>query len=79
MMGAQDQNAPPVVSDTGRAQAQTAAGLDDEFGKTDASRFSTGFTDVFRAGEIYPWGTTGGAYDIEKNGDGNDNNTEDKI
>ena len=30
MMGAQDQNAPPVVSDTGRAQAQTAAGLDDE-------------------------------------------------
>lgn len=50
--------------------AVSAAGLDDEFGKTDASRFSTGFTDVFRAGEIYPWGTTGGAYDIEKNGDG---------
>ena len=50
--------------------AVSAAGLDDEFGKTDTARFSAGFTDVFRAGEIYPWGTTGGGYDIEKNGDG---------
>ncbi len=50
--------------------AVSAAGLDDEFGKTDTSRFSAGFTDVFRAGEIYPWGTIGGSYDIEKNGDG---------
>ncbi len=50
--------------------AVSAAGLDDEFGKTDTSRFSAGFTDVFRAGEIYPWGMLDGGYDIEKNGDG---------
>ena len=49
--------------------AVSAAGLDDEFGKTDTTRFSAGFTDVFRAGEIYPRGTTGGSYEIEKNGD----------
>lgn len=50
--------------------AVSAAGLDDEFGKTDPSRFHQSFTDVFRAGEIYPWGTVNGGYDIEKNGDG---------
>ena len=49
--------------------AVSAAGLDDEFGKTDPSRFHTGFTDVFRAGEIYPWGNIGSGYDIENNGD----------
>ncbi len=50
--------------------AVSAAGLDDEFGKTDTARFSVGFTDVFRAGEVYPWGMLCGGYDIENNGDG---------
>ena len=49
--------------------AVSAAGLDDEFGKTDSTRFSTSFNDVFRAGEIYPWGTINNGYDIENNGD----------
>ena len=56
--------------DEERLLAVSAAGLDDEFGKTDTARFSAGFTDVFRAGKIYPWGSTGGGYEIEKNGDG---------
>ncbi len=42
------------------------AGSIDGFGKTDTNFFSGGFTDIFAEGEIYPWGTLGGAYDIEK-------------
>ena len=42
------------------------AGSIDGFGKTDTKFFSGGFTDIFAEGEIYPWGTLGGAYDIEK-------------
>ena len=41
------------------------AGSIDGFGKTDTKFFSGGFTDIFAKGEIYPWGTLGGAYDIE--------------
>ncbi len=41
------------------------AGSIDGFGKTDTKFFSGGFTDIFAEGKIYPWGTLGGAYDIE--------------
>lgn len=41
----------------------------DGFGKTDASFFSTGFTDLFAKGQIYPWGQLGGVYEIKSNGD----------
>ena len=47
-----------------------AAGMDEDFGKTDPSRFHTGFTDVFRAGSPYPWGNIGSGYELFKNGDG---------
>lgn len=41
----------------------------DGFGKTDPSFFSTGFTDIFEKGKIYPWAVIGGAYEIKPNGD----------
>ena len=35
------------------------------FGKTDTKFFSAGFNDMFKKGSVYPWGTYGGAYEIE--------------
>ena len=40
------------------------------FGKTDTKFFSGTFNDMFKKGSIYPWGTYGGAYDIEPTDDG---------
>ncbi len=46
------------------------AGCDGEFGKTDLSRFSRTFTDLFETGLNYPYGGMGGAYTLDKNDDG---------
>ncbi len=46
------------------------AGCDGEFGKTDLSRFSQTFTDIFETGLNYPLGGMGGAYTLDKNDDG---------
>ena len=40
------------------------------FGKTDTKFFSAGFNDMFKKGSLYPWGTYGGAYEIEPADDG---------
>ena len=46
--------------------AITAAGMLDDFGKSDTSRFHAGFVNIFRAGHIEPYGSFGGNYEIEK-------------
>lgn len=46
------------------------AGSVNDFGRTDPTLFSVGFTDLFETGKIYPFGCLGGGYSIEKNEDG---------
>ena len=47
-----------------------SAGWGEDFGKTDPSRFSTGFTEIYAGEALYPWAVIGNYYTLEKNGDG---------
>ena len=50
--------------------AVTAAGMLDDFGRSDPTRFHTSFVNIFRAGHIEPYGSFGGNYTVEKLEDG---------
>lgn len=50
--------------------AVTSAGWDNGYGKTDPSKYSTGFTEIYTDGNIYPWAAIGSNYSIEHNPDG---------
>ncbi len=50
--------------------AITAAGMVDDFGKSNPELFHTGYVNVFRCGHIEPYGSFGGNYTVEKLEDG---------
>ena len=50
--------------------AITAAGMVDDFGKTNTELFHPGYINIFREGHIEPYGSFGGNYEFEKLEDG---------
>ena len=50
--------------------AITAAGMVDDFGKTNPELFHAGYVNIFREGHIEPYGSFGGNYAVEKLEDG---------
>lgn len=50
--------------------AITAAGMVDDFGKTNTELFHPGYINIFREGHIEPYGSFGGNYEVEKLEDG---------
>ena len=50
--------------------AITAAGMVDDFGKTNTELFHPGYINIFREGNIEPYGSFGGNYEFEKLEDG---------
>ncbi len=47
-----------------------SAGWGEDFGLSDSKKFSTGFTEIYAGGAVYPWAVIGSYYTLSKNGDG---------
>lgn len=47
-----------------------SAGWGEDFGHSNPSKFSTGFTEIYTGDALYPWAVIGSYYTLKKNGDG---------
>ena len=47
-----------------------SAGWENGYGKTDPSKYSTGFTEIYTGDALYPWAAIGNGYSVKDNGDG---------